>query len=158
MGTAYGIVEWLTWAGIPTVDEGSAVGVLKAIAMGLHCIVMMNFKSFPSPTVVGFTDVSIIPLNQFKHAVERSREGELTELTQTLLDEWRADNSKRLEAVSIGDVFSLKQKERKSKDMVAVNMCDKNGLNVSDVLSVTAKSCQRGWRRIDDMLAVQHGK
>ena len=79
-------------------------------------------------------------------------------MRKPFFDKWRTDDREWLVAFPVGNVFSLQKEKRESEDVVSVDMSDEHRAQVGDVYSSAAKPGKSGWRSIDDVALVHHGK
>ena len=79
-------------------------------------------------------------------------------MRKPFFDKWRTDDREWLVAFPVGNVFSLQKEKRESEDVVSVDMSDEHRAQVGDVYSSAAEPGKSGWRGIDDVALVHHGK
>ena len=79
-------------------------------------------------------------------------------MRKPFFDKRCTDDRQRLGAFPVGNVFSLQEEKREPKDVVTVHVGDEHGAKVGDVYSSAAEPGKSGWRGVNDVALVHHGK
>lgn len=139
-------------------DERSAVFMFKSIAMRFDSILMMDFKPLPMPTVVQCSFIVHHPGDVLEHAVQGARKSQLTELREAFFDKRCPHNLERSQPFSVGDVFSLEEKEWKTEDMVSVDVGNEHRLNGGHINALSAKASECSGGGVDDVVLAEECK
>ena len=132
--------------------------MFKPVAVWFHGVIVVHLKPFPSPSVLELTDVLHHPCDVLDHAVEGTWEGQFAQFGQALFDKRRSNHREGLYAVPVGDVLALKKKKGKAKHVIAVNVGDEHGAQVSGIDPLTSKASQGSGRCVDDVLSINQSE
>ena len=132
--------------------------MFKPVAVRFDGVIMVHLKPFPSPSVLELTDVPHDPCYVLDHAVEGTGEGQFAQFGQALFDKRRSNHREGLYAVPVGDVLALKKKKGESKHVIAVNVGDEHGAQLSEVDALTSEAGQGSGGGVDDVLSINHSE
>lgn len=158
IGAFNGIVQRLARSRIAAVHKRCPVWVLKSVAVRLNRVVMMDLEAFPTPPIIQRPFVVHDPIHMLNHAVKRTGEGELAQMRQPFFDKGCSHDRERFFPFPVGDVLPFEEKKGEAEDVVSVNVSDEHRAQVGDVYSSAAKPGESGWRGVDDVAPINHGK
>lgn len=104
--------------------------MLEAIAEWIDSIIVVDSEAFPVPSIdrsgACFDECDIV-----KGIIQTSGKSEVAQRLQSRLDSTRTNNGEMSVTFPIGDVLLFKEQEGQTKHVVAVEVCDEDGFNLS---------------------------